>query len=139
MLDLDHFKDVNDSYGHQVGDELLLRFAQLCKENFRRGHDVVCRFGGDEFLILLPETSLQDAQQAVTRLKQSLETLSLEDVAPKMGQILFSAGIVEAAGAGLSAEELCARVDGLLYEGKRAGRGRICSSRFHLEAPENEA
>ncbi len=125
LIDLDHFKDINDSFGHKAGDEVLHRFAQLCKGNFRRGHDVVCRYGGDEFLVLLPDTTLADARQALRRLEKAADTMSCAEIAPNMKPVGFSAGIVETGGMDVTPEELFVEVDALLYEGKRGGRGQV--------------
>jgi diguanylate cyclase (GGDEF)-like protein len=79
MADIDHFKRVNDTYGHSAGDEILIQLSQLFVSNFRV-EDIVCRFGGEEFLIVMPETSAETAFLRVDGLRRFLETTELKNI-----------------------------------------------------------
>ncbi|MEQ6916332.1 sensor domain-containing diguanylate cyclase [Halomonas aquatica] len=120
ICDLDHFKRVNDRYGHAVGDSVLSETAELMKDAMRQ-HDHVIRLGGEEFLILLPGVTLEEACQAVDRLRQRLETTPL---AAEQLWLTLSAGVAEFQG-NEEAEALLERSDHALYRAKHEGRNRV--------------
>ncbi|MGM0421416.1 MAG: GGDEF domain-containing protein [Bacillota bacterium] len=115
MLDLDDFKMVNDTYGHQTGDKVLESIGELLRENTRQG-DMIARVGGDEFYILQPNTSLQEAEAFVERLKVKFEELALPEMS---ASISASFGVVELK-ENESMEEFLQRVDKRLYNSKEA-------------------
>lgn len=123
MLDVDHFKRINDQYGHQCGDETLKRVAAQLKSHVANT-DLLFRFGGEEFLILLPGTELQAAADLGERLRQAVETMSV----PAGDDPLMLT--VSLGGASLhpeeSSDDLLRRTDGALYAAKRGGRNRLC-------------
>jgi diguanylate cyclase (GGDEF)-like protein len=123
MIDVDHFKAVNDSHGHDVGDAVLREVSARLRGSVR-DTDVVARYGGEEFVVLLPGTPVQAAQQALVRLQRSLsEALFMhegEDVF-----VTFSAGVTLWRD-GESLEATLSRADEALYEAKRTGRNRTC-------------
>ncbi len=124
LIDLDHFKNINDTYGHQTGDEVLKLFAGLLTE-VTREYDVACRYGGEEFLIVMPGACLDNAMQVVTRLQEKLRSTSLKRKNTEI-KVNFSAGITELTEKD-SLDSLIARADSLLYDAKDSGRDQICS------------
>jgi len=125
MADLDHFKKINDNFGHPFGDRVLQRFAELLTRNIK-GRDTAARIGGEEFAIILPQTTVGSASVLVEQIRGKLEAQQWKNV--QNGQ-LFS-GITASFGvAGLGeredAESLIKRADALLYDAKRGGRNRI--------------
>lgn len=122
LIDLDHFKAINDSHGHDVGDQVLLYFTQLSKAVLRES-DVLFRYGGEEFLVLLPDTERDGAVFMLERLQQMLQKSPLH-VGQKRIHVTFSAGVAELA-AHDNASGLIQRADRALYRAKRAGRHRI--------------
>jgi diguanylate cyclase (GGDEF)-like protein len=125
MLDIDHFKQVNDTHGHDGGDQVLKFFAQLLTRAVRQ-QDLVARIGGEEFLVLLPDTDLQGAQQMANRLLQTLRNSTVE-YAGKQFAITCSLGICAWQGPGESVQNLLIRADRLLYQAKQQGRNRYVS------------
>ena len=120
LFDIDHFKRVNDSWGHGAGDQVLRIVAGLCQETLREG-DVLARIGGEEFAILLPETGRDGALRIIERLRSAIEAASIGDAGLK---VTASFGIAPlAAGCGYH-DEWMSEADGLLYEAKRQGRNR---------------
>ena len=123
LLDLDHFKKYNDTFGHLAGDRLLAKVAALFKECVR-AIDYVARYGGEEFLILLPETNLKDAVQAAERIRTSVAAGTLAD--PEIPQsVTISIGVAAFPTHGRAPEEIIMRADEALYEAKRQGRNRV--------------
>lgn len=123
-LDIDHFKQVNDTYGHLVGDKVLAKIGELM-EGHLRTTDVVGRMGGEEFLILFPHTSGEKARQVAEFLRQTIsqtEFLSEDDTPFR---ITISGGILEIAEDMASVEDLMNRTDRLLYEAKESGRNMV--------------
>jgi two-component system cell cycle response regulator len=120
MLDLDHFKSVNDTHGHKGGDHVLRAFARLAQSVFR-DTDAVYRFGGEEFAALLPHSTLDDALAVANRLVAAVAAAPV-DAGGTAIRVTVSAGVACAEGAGVGAEELLAEADTALYEAKRAGR-----------------
>ncbi len=124
MIDLDHFKDVNDTYGHLAGDQALIHVAQVCRRTLR-GVDMVARYGGEEFVVLMPETGQAGAELAANRLLRNIQTTPLQvgdhtiSISASMGLSLSEPGFNQL-------EELIGRADQALYVAKRMGRGRVC-------------
>ena len=124
LLDLDHFKSVNDAFGHRRGDDILIAFAGRLQENARKS-DVVFRYGGDEFIILLPSTEKKDAVHLAQRLFEQLtENAYLEDPSLKLTSSMGIASFPEDAG---TPEALFDVADKRHYQAKRQGRNRIVS------------
>jgi diguanylate cyclase (GGDEF)-like protein len=130
MIDIDHFKNINDTYGHLAGDQILRYFTKQIQKNIRKS-DLLCRFGGEEFALMLPETSIQAATELLDRLRRKMERMEFQTTAGPI-KVTFSAGIdaVETT-QGLSKDamqvisESLARADEALYEAKQLGRNRI--------------
>jgi len=122
MLDIDNFKKLNDSLGHDVGDQALIHLATVCRETLRP-QDTVARYGGEEFIILLPETSLRDASVALTRLQRELTKKFFLSGNEKV-LITFSAGVTQ-----ITAEDTQAsaikRADEAMYKAKQSGKNRV--------------
>jgi len=123
MIDIDHFKKVNDTHGHSAGDEVLKAFAAVCRRTFRQT-DVIGRFGGEEFLAILPETSLDEACVIAERLRRQTqeETIALHHAETR---ITVSIGATELLDSDSSLEQTISRADVALYRAKGAGRNRI--------------
>jgi diguanylate cyclase (GGDEF)-like protein len=123
MLDMDGFKEVNDRHGHLVGDELLKHFARLVKAT-ARGSDMLFRFGGDEFALLMPETDMDGARQLARRLREVLVVQPLlqgEETIPLQSSIGVAQWLP-----GEGAAAFTARADAALYEDKRSRRAGVC-------------
>lgn len=123
MLDLDHFKAVNDRYGHAVGDAVLRQVARLLRDHCRRA-DVVARYGGEEFTLLLVETTLPLASQLCDKLRQQIEGFDWPSLHPDLHGITVSMGLAGNAEA-LSPGQLCALADQQLYSAKSEGRNCV--------------
>jgi diguanylate cyclase (GGDEF)-like protein len=123
LLDIDWFKRINDSLGHGVGDQVLRGFAAKLKEQLR-GADALARWGGEEFLLLMPGTRLDDARVVLERLRcQICAADAFTDIAPAL-KVSFSAGLVEVA-EGESQDAAIDRADRALYQAKQNGRNRV--------------
>jgi diguanylate cyclase (GGDEF)-like protein len=120
MADLDHFKSVNDRYGHDQGDQVLIAFSRLLKEHSRT-EDLPARFGGEEFLVLLPGTNLQEADVFAERIRLRLMEIRFQ---PGPERITASFGVTSST-RGDTPESLIKRVDTALYQAKGAGRNRV--------------
>jgi diguanylate cyclase (GGDEF)-like protein len=124
MLDLDHFKRVNDRFGHLGGDEVLKHFATFLRQQLRSG-DILGRLGGEEFAILLPETQIEDALCVLRRIGTELGAQRMDLVAPGFAYT-FSGGIVEMPDdTGIDYSWMLASADKALYDAKSSGRNRI--------------
>ncbi len=136
LLDIDHFKRINDEHGHDVGDQALVHFAKVTKLAVR-GSDVICRFGGEEFAVVLPETSTKQAFFVVDRLRLKLDSARLPVAGGEL-QIRFSAGVAEYYGEDQDA--LLKRADEAMYAAKRSGRNRVMvAPRCMMSATPTEA
>lgn len=123
ILDIDCFKRINDHYGHQVGDKVLVAFGQHILAVFG-DPDAACRWGGEEFLVVMPETPATQAHDMVRRLQASLR-IELPDIDHgRRAEVTFSGGIAQAT-AGEPLAALIARADAALYQAKRDGRNRV--------------
>jgi diguanylate cyclase (GGDEF)-like protein len=119
MLDIDHFKRVNDRFGHSMGDEVLRRVAESVGKTLRTS-DVAARWGGEEFLVVLTDTGLEGARMCAERIRSAVDTLDI----PRVGGVTISAGVAELTrGEELSITLL--RADELLYQAKAAGRNCV--------------
>lgn len=119
MLDVDYFKPVNDRYGHKVGDQVLQGLTRLIQDELRTS-DYLGRFGGEEFLLVLPETGMAGAQQLAERIRQRAAAESF----PKVGTVTLSLGVAELQ-AGEDPDDLLRRADQALYTAKETGRNRV--------------
>lgn len=125
LLDIDNFKKLNDSMGHDVGDQALVHLATVCKETLRP-QDTVARYGGEEFIIILPETPLDDAVVALTRLQRELTKKFFLSGNEKV-LITFSAGVTQMQESDTQASVI-KRADEAMYEAKRSGKNRVVSA-----------
>jgi two-component system, cell cycle response regulator len=125
ILDLDHFKKVNDTYGHDVGDEVLRQIAR-CLQEFTRYHDVVARLGGEEFAVVAPNMSRESLFKLADRIRHAISSLNI-----KSGNVTLR--VTMSIGLAIwdhkeTAEELYKRADMQLYQAKRTGRNRVCAA-----------
>jgi diguanylate cyclase (GGDEF)-like protein len=121
LLDIDYFKRYNDTYGHAMGDEALRVFAKTLK-SLARETDVVTRFGGEEFILLLPDTSLAGAKALAERIRESIETLHVNHPIPAL---TVSIGVTQLEGHVENIEVLWKKADEALYRAKGAGKNRV--------------
>ena len=125
LIDIDHFKMVNDRLGHKAGDQVLLRFSELCRQVFREA-DVICRWGGEEFLVMLPRATVVETQHAAKRLTDLLAITPMADGISSPLFITVSIGI-NALTASSTTDSFLRRADELLYQAKEQGRNRtVC-------------
>jgi diguanylate cyclase (GGDEF)-like protein len=125
LFDLDHFKAINDTYGHPTGDAVLQAVART-SAGVLRSSDVVCRYGGEEFAVVLVDTNAPEAVRACERIAEALRALELRaDDGRPLGRITASFGAATTVGVGLDRAELIAAADRALYAAKREGRDRV--------------
>ncbi|MDQ7052770.1 MAG: diguanylate cyclase [candidate division KSB1 bacterium] len=129
LMDIDHFKSINDQYGHPAGDEVLRRFARYVREKLRK-IDFLARYGGEEFAAILPNTTAHGAFQVVERIRKGVEKLSIRHGLRRI-HITFSAGICEME-AQFDEETWLEKADEALYEAKHSGRNRVVTFREML-------
>jgi diguanylate cyclase (GGDEF)-like protein len=133
LCDLDRFKTINDSHGHQCGDRILQEFVKSMNELIRTDSDWLARYGGEEFLLVLPETALENAERLAERLRAHIAGKVFDwegekiTITASLGVLGFSAGQLPKT---LSPEALLNRVDGHLYRAKKQGRNRVVSGPF---------
>lgn len=126
LLDIDNFKQLNDTLGHQAGDQALVHLSRIIKEAIRPT-DAVARYGGEEFLIILPDTGIQDGVEAIERLQRELtRKFFMHNNERKL--ITFSAGVATL-GAGEDKEELVGRADKAMYIAKKTGKNRVVAAK----------
>lgn len=132
LFDLDHFKQINDQLGHEAGDRVLARVAELLRAELRKA-DVVCRWGGEELAVLMPETGLDEAQQMAERLRVEVGAAFEEEVLP----VTISAGVAVWT-PGEDSQAVMRRADSALYRAKSEGRNRISSTPLTPQPPAGE-
>ncbi len=128
MTDIDHFKNVNDTYGHQAGDAVLRSFVELIRSSIRDGVDWVARYGGEEFVIVIPETELKCAEKMAERLRRKIETTEISIGNDRRIKITASFGVVcfdPKEKKEMSTDKLIKEADKMLYEAKNEGRNRV--------------
>ena len=129
MIDIDKFKNVNDTYGHQVGDNVLVHLANILIENQRKS-DVICRYGGEEFVILLPSTTIDGALNVAEKLRGDVESLTIHPLASQDLKFTISLGLsVVDIENETNIENALKRADDALYEAKKSGRNKVCISK----------
>ncbi len=128
MLDIDHFKKFNDTFGHQVGDQVLKLVARTLKDSVK-GRDITVRYGGEEFVILLPETDIKGGLKIAEILRQEIEKKEVINrvTGKNLAKITFSAGVSEYL-KGEDVDSFIKRVDTALYKAKNSGRNRVIAA-----------
>ncbi|WP_422566160.1 diguanylate cyclase [Ideonella sp.] len=124
MIDIDHFKRINDRFSHRVGDEVLRRMGHLLRDAFRTG-DIIGRYGGEEFMVVLVETPLQNALIVCERLRERVAELVLSDLHPELRQVTVSIGVAGDLPDPVAVDPV-ALADEQLYCAKELGRNRLC-------------
>lgn len=124
-VDIDHFKNFNDQYGHQTGDAALVQVSRVAQSALRAS-DIWCRYGGEEFVALLPNTTLSQAMAIAERLRQSVERTTIVSARGSLS-VSVSIGVAERSSYHSSIEEVLAISDAALYKAKAAGRNRVSS------------
>jgi diguanylate cyclase (GGDEF)-like protein len=122
MYDIDHFKNINDTYGHPCGDYILKEISNAALQTFRKT-DTVFRFGGEEFVVILPETDITQAQIPLERFRKTVETLNLNYQNQQI-TVTVSIGACQYCDEMSSKEELLGKTDEALYKAKNSGRNK---------------
>lgn len=126
IVDIDFFKKVNDTYGHQAGDEVLKKVAEVIQSSARREDDIAARYGGEEFVVLLPNVILKDAKNIGEKLRKKIETIdySFLDKSVKLTVSIGVSTIIPVKT--IQSELLFNQADKALYEAKKTGRNKLC-------------
>lgn len=128
LLDIDHFKSFNDTHGHQVGDQVLESLGAFLKAHVR-GSDIACRYGGEEFALVLPDSPPEKAVQRAEELREKVKYLSVQHQGGVIGHITLSLGVSAYPKHGDTMEGLLLAADNALYQAKAEGRDRVCVAR----------
>lgn len=126
IIDIDRFKGFNDHFGHEAGDMVLREFSLFLRKNIRE-EDFACRYGGDEFVVILPETSLENACQRAEQLRIGVKNLAIQFRGNPLDTVTLSLGVAVYPNHGLTAETLLRTADAALYRAKADGRDRVVS------------
>lgn len=137
ISDVDHFKKFNDTYGHSIGDQVLRLVGQCLRSNVK-GKDLAARFGGEEFVVILPETPLEHAMAVADDIRKTVETKKIvqKSTGRDMGTVTLSLGVAQFA-PGEQIADLLNRADACLYAAKRGGRNRVVTERELTGEPES--
>jgi len=127
MLDLDHFKTFNDRFGHAAGDELLRALGKLIRARLRAG-DIACRYGGEEFVLILPDATGEGALQRAEDIRQKVQGLDVRYLDTPLGQVTVSLGVAMWPGDGRARGEILSAADAALYRAKGEGRNRVIAA-----------
>ena len=138
MLDVDHFKAFNDSHGHQAGDVLLRELGALLRANVR-GEDIPCRFGGEEFALILPDASLESAAQRAESLRIAVRAMAVPWQGSTLGPVSISVGVAAYPDHGAQGAAVLGAADRALYSAKRSGRDRVELAAPTIENRPNES
>jgi diguanylate cyclase (GGDEF)-like protein len=136
MTDVDGFKLINDSFGHVLGDTVLSHVAEILNRNIRKS-DVACRFGGDEFILILPECSLEDTMLRAQSLRRLVEDASFLFDDADVGRVTLSMGVSALPDHGSDSKELMRAADRALYAAKKNGRNRVVTARVKATREED--
>lgn len=130
MLDIDHFKNINDTYGHKSGDKVLIYLSSILLDNTRKS-DIVSRWGGEEFVILLPNTNINGAKVIAEKIREAVENSTIKTDNQKEFKVTISLGISEVNNENdIDIEDSINRADKVLYQAKNSGRNRVCISQY---------
>jgi diguanylate cyclase (GGDEF)-like protein len=124
MIDIDNFKQFNDTYGHSAGDAMLREFGQFLNESIR-GEDIACRYGGEEFALILPDTSLEVVLKRTEQIRVGVKRLNVNYMGQTIGTITISSGIAVFPDNGPTGDAIIRAADAGLYRAKAEGRDRI--------------
>lgn len=124
MLDIDHFKVFNDTHGHSGGDAVLAQFGKLL-QSMTRGEDIACRYGGEEFTLILPEAGIHAALERAEEVRAAVEAMHVSHLGTLLSRVTISIGVASFPGNGQTPEVLMQVADEALYRAKRAGRNRV--------------
>ena len=124
MLDIDHFKRFNDTYGHDAGD-VLLRAVGVFLKNNTRNEDIICRYGGEEFTLVLPRASLDNTRARAEYLREGVKSLVVQYQGQVLDAVTASLGIAIFPDHGSTADRVVKAADEALYQAKRSGRDRV--------------
>jgi diguanylate cyclase (GGDEF)-like protein len=124
LLDIDHFKRFNDSYGHEAGDIVLRELSALLQSQIR-GEDIACRVGGEEFLLVLPDTSLDVTRQRAEKLREDCKRVSVQYGGRPLAAITLSMGIAMFPAHGTTCDSILRSADEALYQAKSQGRDLV--------------
>ncbi|QSA97569.1 diguanylate cyclase [Methylococcus sp. EFPC2] len=124
MMDIDRFKTFNDAHGHEVGDIVLQQLADLLREKLRRG-DIACRYGGEEFVVIMPDSSLDDTFRRIDDIRQQMQTTELRRDGQTWGWVSFSAGVAQLSEDLSDGGKLLKAADQALYQAKKNGRNQV--------------
>lgn len=127
MLDVDHFKQINDRYGHAAGDQVLTALAALLRSRLRAS-DLLARYGGEEFIIVVPDVDAPQAVHLITRLLEEFAATDHREPGGTVFRVTFSAGVARGQGPALDAHRWLAEADAALYAAKAAGRNRVLAA-----------
>ena len=127
MLDIDHFKEFNDGFGHGAGDELLRSLGAAMREQLRAG-DVACRYGGEEFLLILPEATLEVTTRRAEQLRLHVKQMKVSYLDKPLGPVTISLGVAVYPRHGRQPGELIKSADAALYRAKAEGRDRVAGA-----------
>lgn len=126
MIDIDRFKEYNDTYGHDAGDGVLYKIATSIKNSLRRSTELVARYGGEEFVVLLPSTNSEGAFMVAEKIRKNIENLKIEHKNSHSGLVTVSLGVEALNGAMLNSSDLFKHADLALYAAKDKGRNCSC-------------
>jgi diguanylate cyclase (GGDEF)-like protein len=124
MIDIDHFKNFNDVYGHAAGDVLLRELGQFLQSHIR-AEDIACRYGGEEFILIMPDVYLDAVQNRAEQLRREVIALRIEDAGRSCAAITLSMGVALYPLHGRSIDSVLRAADVALYRGKEEGRDRV--------------
>ncbi len=128
MLDIDHFKQFNDNFGHEAGDAILRKLSVFLRSNVR-GEDIACRYGGEEFVLILPDASAEITQQRAEKIRQGIKHLKVRFNHKVLKSLTVSLGIAMLPDQGSTGEVILRASDGALYQAKAAGRDRVVTAK----------
>jgi diguanylate cyclase (GGDEF)-like protein len=124
MADLDHFKQLNDAFGHAAGDEMLRRIGRFLSAGVR-GEDIACRFGGDEFVVILPKALLDDTRRRAEALREGINVPPADESRHLYSTLTMSVGVAEFPEHGTSVQQLLLAADSAMYRAKTLGRDQV--------------
>ena len=127
LTDIDHFKKFNDTFGHQEGDVVLKKVAQLLEDKVRPGKDIVCRYGGEEFVIIMPDCDIVEARVVVDAMRAFCGTNLIGGTGPEARAITMSIGLCTYPQGAKEQRDIIHSADEALYKAKKTGRDRVCS------------